>query len=64
MVNAVARAGIPGAIVAHQGGWDEMLLIVGPIAIVAGLLWLARRRVMKARRDKPADMPEDSHPSV
>lgn len=30
---------------AHQGGWDEILLVVGPIAIIAGLLWLARKRV-------------------
>jgi hypothetical protein len=60
VVNVLAGAGIPAAILAHQGGWDEMLLVVGPIAIVAGLLWLARRRVMKAQ----PDVPEDSHPSV
>ena len=29
----------------HQGGWDEILLVVGPLALVAGLLWLANRRV-------------------
>ena len=23
-----------GAVLAHQGGWDEILLIVGPMAIV------------------------------
>ena len=62
MSNALAAAGIPAAIVAHQGGWDEMLLVVGPIAIVAGLLWLARRRVMKAQ---PDDHPSaEGHPSV
>jgi len=32
-------------IFAHQGGWDEILLIAGPILIIAGLLWLAKRRV-------------------
>jgi hypothetical protein len=47
VVNALAAAGIPAAIVAHQGGWDEMLLVAGPIALVAGLLWLARRRVTR-----------------
>lgn len=31
-------------LLAHQGGWDEILLVVGPIALVGGLLWLARRR--------------------
>jgi hypothetical protein len=56
VVNVLAGAGIPAAIVAHQGGWDEMLLVIGPIALVAGLLWLARRRVMKAQ--------PDDHPSV
>jgi hypothetical protein len=30
---------------AHQGGWDEILLVVGPIAVIAGLLWLAKKRV-------------------
>jgi len=30
---------------AHQGGWDEVLLIGGPIVIIMGLLWLAKRRV-------------------
>jgi len=29
----------------HQGGWDEVLLIAGPIVIIIGLLWLAKRRV-------------------
>ena len=29
----------PGpAILAHQGGWDEMLLVAGPIVLIAGLL--------------------------
>ncbi len=33
---------------AHQGGWDEALLIGGPIVIIMGLLWLAKRRVDRA----------------
>jgi hypothetical protein len=33
---------------AHQGGWDEILLIGGPIVIIIGLLWLAKRRVDQA----------------
>ena len=32
-------------LLAHQGGWDEILLIAGPIVIIVGLLWLAKRRV-------------------
>jgi hypothetical protein len=32
-------------LVAHQGGWDEILLIVGPIVAIVGLLILAKKRV-------------------
>ncbi len=31
--------------IAHQGGWDEMLLVLGPIAVIVGLLMMARKRV-------------------
>jgi hypothetical protein len=33
------------AILAHQGGWDEILMVLGPIALMAGLLRLAKKRV-------------------
>jgi sugar phosphate permease len=33
------------ALLAHQGGWDEILLVAGPIAVVVGLLAVVRRRV-------------------
>ena len=39
---------IAGRILAHQGGWDEMLLVAGPILLIAGLLTLAKRRVDRA----------------
>lgn len=32
-------------VLAHQGGWDEVLLIAGPIIAIAGLLILAKKRV-------------------
>jgi hypothetical protein len=32
-------------VLAHQGGWDEVLLVAGPLAVIAVLLWLANRRV-------------------
>jgi hypothetical protein len=44
-VTAVFAAGSAPALLAHQGGWDEFLLIGGPIVIICGLLWLAKRRV-------------------
>ena len=30
---------------AHQGGWDEILLVVAPLALVGLLLYVANRRV-------------------
>lgn len=48
------------AVLAHQGGWDEILLVLGPIAVVGGLLLLARKRVEHAARaahDDPVDGP-------
>jgi hypothetical protein len=35
-------------LLAHQGGWDEILLVVAPMVIVGGLLWIAKRRVDRA----------------
>ena len=61
MVNVRVAAGIPAAVLAHQGGWDEALLVAGPIAVVAGLLWLARRRVTKAH---PSVSPDPSASSA
>jgi hypothetical protein len=31
--------------VAHQGGWDEILFVLAPLLLFAGLLAAARRRV-------------------
>ena len=32
-------------VVAHQGGWDEILLVVGPILLIVGILAVVKRRV-------------------
>ena len=32
-------------LLAHQGGWDEALMIAGPIILIALLLSIAKRRV-------------------
>jgi hypothetical protein len=29
---------------AHQGGWDEIVMVAAPVALFAGLLWMANRR--------------------
>jgi hypothetical protein len=42
-----------GMLLAHQGGWDELLLVLVPLLVIAGLLYVANRRanrVQHARR--------------
>ena len=33
------------ALLAHQGGWDEILLVAGPIAEIVGLLAIVKKRL-------------------
>jgi hypothetical protein len=35
---------VTGLLLAHQGGWDETLLVLVPIAVIVALLHVARRR--------------------
>ncbi len=48
------------SLLAHQGGWDEIALVGGPILILAGLLWIANRRADKlaAERDGETKLPD------
>ena len=48
-VGAVRPAGF--VVLAHEGGWDEALLVLLPVAIFAGLLWLGNRRARRQGRD-------------
>jgi hypothetical protein len=34
-------------ILAHQGGWDEMLMVVVPVGVFAALLYMANKRAAK-----------------
>ena len=34
-------------VLAHQGGWDEALLVAGPVLLFAGIVWNAKRRAVK-----------------
>lgn len=45
------------ALIAHQGGWDEILLVAGPIAVVVGLLVIVKKRLDRsiARRNRQVD---------
>lgn len=53
---------LAAAILAHQGGWDEMLLVVAPMLVIVALLRLAKRRVEQVERSKQADAPDGETP--
>jgi len=42
-------------LLAHQGGWDEILWVMVPIVVMVGLLRVATVRVRKNTRAKPSD---------
>jgi hypothetical protein len=51
---------VPGqaaSLIAHQGGWDEILFVLAPIALFAGLLVLANKRAAAALADRDAEGP-------
>jgi hypothetical protein len=35
-------------VLAHQGGWDEILLVAGPVVVIIGVLAVVKRRVDRA----------------
>jgi hypothetical protein len=37
------------SVVAHQGGWDEVLLVLIPIGVIVALLAIAKRRADRLR---------------
>ncbi len=45
------------ALLAHQGGWDEILLVAGPIVVILGVLVVARHRIGQLPR--PAERADD-----
>lgn len=48
------RAHLVGLTLAHQGGWDEILFAVVPIAVIAVLLRVANSRAKKLSPPAPA----------
>lgn len=49
----------PALLVAHQGGWDEILVVLVPIAIFAALLAVANRRASRAQSERDDTSPSD-----
>ncbi|MBI4933938.1 MAG: hypothetical protein HY828_08675 [Actinobacteria bacterium] len=47
---------------AHQGGWDEILLVLGPILVIGGLLYLAKKRVSAVQPTEPVSEPDAASP--
>ena len=40
---------------AHQGGWDEILLVAGPILVIVLVLWKATRRAERIVAQRTAE---------
>lgn len=52
-----------GVILAHQGGWDEALMVAVPLLLFVGLLWVATRRAAVPDDDgTPAEHRPDHQP--
>ena len=46
-------------ILAHQGGWDELLLVVAPLLVIAALLVITNKRVSdKLQETQRAEVPQ------
>ena len=51
--------GVAG-VLAHEGGWDEMLLVAVPIAIFVVLLRIANSRAGRAEAKPEGDKPPEN----
>jgi hypothetical protein len=53
-------------VLAHNGGVDEIAMVLGPIALLAGLLWLANRRAIRLENEAkdPQPGPAESEADV
>ena len=47
-------------VLAHQGGWDEILLVAGPILVIVLVLWKATRRAERIAAKRIAESGEAS----
>ena len=41
----------PPVVLAHQGGWDEMLFVLVPLLVFLTLQWLNRRKMRQEGED-------------
>ena len=50
-------------ILGHQGGWDEILLVVAPLGLIAWLLWVANRKAEKIKSDDNSNFEAENDPN-
>lgn len=50
---------VAALLLAHEGGWDELLFVLVPIALFAGLLAVANRRASRAQAERDDADPPD-----
>ena len=46
-------------LVAHQGGWDELVFVLVPISLFGGLLAIANRRAARLEDEADPDPDDD-----
>jgi hypothetical protein len=47
-------------VIAHQGGWDEILLVALPVGLFAALLFVANRKAQSQLEAEGGDVDNDS----
>jgi predicted MFS family arabinose efflux permease len=58
---------LEGVVLAHQGGWDEILMVAAPVALFGFVLWLANRRAKaqyEARHVEDSSQGADDRPAA
>ena len=46
---------VPFPVLAHQGGWDEILIVALPLLLIGSLLYIANKRVDAKLAERTAD---------
>jgi hypothetical protein len=53
------RGTLVTVLLAHQGGWDEILFVLVPIALFAGLLAMANKRAQRMADEQRQQQHDD-----
>jgi hypothetical protein len=57
---------VTAVLLAHASGfsWDEALLVLAPLVVIGGLLWLANRRAGRLAGDEDPDAADPADADV